>query len=110
MSSSLHRQKVRNLQRNHWAALHVELGHFWAWTVLEGTAVVSDPPESIEDNRVAALLAFYRQLYKVIDEEALAREMVADSRVLLRLHVGRSYGNISQPRELPARTDMTERI
>jgi PPOX class probable F420-dependent enzyme len=110
ISSTVHRQKTRNLRRNDWAAMHIEFGHFWAWAVFEGAAEVSEPPESITDDRVAALLDFYRRLYDVIDEEALAREMVDDGRVIVRLRVRRSYGVLTHPRDVAVGTDTTERL
>jgi PPOX class probable F420-dependent enzyme len=98
VSTTAGRQKARNVRRNGWAALHVGLGHFWAWTVLEGSASVTPPVTAIDDDRLQDLLRFYRRLYRSVDEVPLAEEMIADGRVLLRLRVERVYGLISHPR------------
>lgn len=103
VSTTAGRQKARNVRRNGWAALHVGLGHFWAWTVLEGSASVTPPVTASDDDRLQDLLRFYRRLYRSVDEVSLAEEMIADGRVLLRLRVERVYGLISRPRH-----DMTD--
>jgi PPOX class probable F420-dependent enzyme len=98
VSTTAERQKARNVRRNGWAALHVGLGDFWAWAVLEGTASVTPPVTAVDDGLYLDLLQFYRRLYRSVDEASLGAELVADSRVLLRLRVERIYGLISRPR------------
>ncbi|MFF5262754.1 PPOX class F420-dependent oxidoreductase [Actinomadura viridis] len=90
------RAKARNLRRDPRASLHVSSPDGWAWTVAEGDAELSEVAADPGDAAVEELIEVYRAIQgEHPDWDDYRRAMVADRRVVLRLHVRRVYG---QPR------------
>jgi PPOX class probable F420-dependent enzyme len=86
------RVKARNLRRNPNAALYVAGSHFWSYAVGEGTAELSDVSTSPGDAAGRELLELSTALMGPRDEDEFFERMVADNRLVIRLHVDRLYG------------------
>ena len=93
ISTRAGRVKAVNLAGNSHAALHVEGSDRWSFVVAEGLGEVS--PVTIEpgDATGRELLSLFPQADAAAEAEFLATQ-VAEQRVVLRLHVGRLYGDI----------------
>ncbi|MGW6914298.1 pyridoxamine 5'-phosphate oxidase family protein [Kitasatospora sp. NPDC054939] len=93
-SSTADRIKVRHLQRNPQAAVHVQGGDVWSFAVAEGTAEVSgittEPGDAVGRELLGMIPAAARPEGE--DEDAFLAELVAERRVVIRLHVERLYG------------------
>jgi PPOX class probable F420-dependent enzyme len=92
-STTTIRRKGRNLQRHRRAAVHVAGHNFLNFAVAEGSVslAIADRPE---DDAVAELLEVHAALGAPIDSDRFGEEMVADHRMLVRLHVERVYGQL----------------
>lgn len=89
------RAKVKNLRRDPRASLHVASADGWRWVVAEGTAELSAVAAAPDDATVDDLVALYRDISGEHPDWAEFRAaMVADKRLLLRLKVDRTYGNL----------------
>lgn len=87
--------KRRNLSRDPRCSLHVQLGDFWAWAVVDGVAEVTGPAD-IDTRVIEDLMDLYGAIYGVIeDPEALRQELVRDQRVIVHIDAGRVYGMTS---------------
>lgn len=96
ISTTADRAKLKNLRRDPRASLHVTAADGWAWTVVEGTAEVTAPAAGPDDDVTEELVAVYRALRgEHPDWDEYRAAMVADRRLVVRLPVGRVYG---QPR------------
>ena len=90
------RAKTRNLVRDPRASYHVTTADGWSWTVAEGdaelTAVAADPYDEV----VEELVDVYRAISgEHADWNQYRQAMVAERRLIVRLHVRHAYG---QPR------------
>jgi len=92
ISTTERRLKARNLRRDPHAALHVCGDHFWAFAVAEGTAELSDVSTSPADAAGRELHEIHTAFYGDLDPERFFAEMVANQRLVIRLHVQRLYG------------------
>jgi PPOX class probable F420-dependent enzyme len=93
ISITADRAKYHNLRREPWAALHVTRDDFWAWAVLEGTAVLSPIASAPDDDTVNQLVEYYRAASgEHPDWDEYRAAMVADRRVLARIRPERAYG------------------
>ena len=87
------RAKTRNLLRDPRAAFHVMSEDGWAWTVVEGDASLSAVAAEPYDDAVEELVALYRAVQgEHPDWDEYRAAMVADQRLVVRLPVGRVYG------------------
>lgn len=87
------RAKYHNLRRTPWAALHLNVGSFWEYVVLECGAELSEVAAEPHDAAVDELVDLYRHLQGEHDDwEDYRRAMVADQRVVLRLRPQHAYG------------------
>jgi PPOX class probable F420-dependent enzyme len=87
------RAKTRNLRRDPRASYHVTTSDRWAWSAAEGTAELSPVAADPYDDTVEELIALYRGILgEHPDWDEYRRSMVADKRLVLRLHVERVYG------------------
>jgi PPOX class probable F420-dependent enzyme len=101
ISVTADRAKAKNLERDPRASLHVTSADFWSWAVVEGDATLSAVAEREDDEAVAELVDLYRALAgEHPDWDDYRRAMVADRRRVVRLPVGRVYG---QPPQQPSR-------
>ncbi|MGX1506891.1 UNVERIFIED_CONTAM: PPOX class probable F420-dependent enzyme [Streptomyces graminofaciens] len=92
MSTTADRIKVRHLQRNPRASLHVQGGDVWSFAVAEGTAEASETTTVPGDAVGRELLAMIPAAAKPEDEDAFLKGLVAERRVVIRLRVERLYG------------------
>ncbi|GAB3506645.1 PPOX class F420-dependent oxidoreductase [Amycolatopsis cihanbeyliensis] len=87
------RAKTRNLRRDPRASLHVSSQDGWAYAVAEGTAELTEVAKAPDDAVVDELVELYRALQgEHPDWDEYRSVMVADQRLVLRLHVERVYG------------------
>ena len=92
ISTTARRLKARNLRRDPHAALHVGGDHFWAFAVAEGTAELSDISTSPGDAAGRELREVHSAFYGELDPDSFFPDMVANERLVIRLHVHRLYG------------------
>ncbi|MCX5067188.1 PPOX class F420-dependent oxidoreductase [Micromonospora lupini] len=87
------RAKTANLRRDPRASFHVGSEDGWAYAVVEGRAELTAPAADVDDATVEELVELYRSLRGEHPDWADYRNaMVADRRLVLRLHVERIYG------------------
>ncbi|WP_018720340.1 PPOX class F420-dependent oxidoreductase [Salinispora fenicalii] len=87
------RAKVANLRRDPRASFHVSSGAGWAFAVAEGRAELTPVAEQVDDPTVEELVALYQAMQgEHPDWDEFRREMVAQRRLVLRLHIERVYG------------------
>jgi PPOX class probable F420-dependent enzyme len=91
------RAKTRNLRRDPRASYHVTTADRWRWTVVEGTAELSEVAADPHDATVAELIELYRTVRgEHPDWDDYRAAMVRDRRVVLRLPVEHVYGQPGQ--------------
>lgn len=88
------RAKVANLRRDPRASLMVGTPDGWSYAVLEGKAELSPVARHEDDATVEELIDVYRAVRGEDhpDWDDYRRAMVADRRLVLRLHVEHTYG------------------
>ncbi|MFH9067665.1 pyridoxamine 5'-phosphate oxidase family protein [Streptomyces coeruleorubidus] len=91
-STTADRVKVRQLRNNPRAALHVQGGDVWSFAVAEGEAEVSEVTTVPGDGVGRELLGMIPEGARPEDEGAFLAQLVAERRVVVRLHVDRLYG------------------
>ena len=93
VSTTADRAKYANLRRTPWAALKVDGESFWSYAVLEGPVELSAVAAAPDDAAVEELVDLYRSLSGEHEDWAAYRAaMVADRRVVVRLHPDHAYG------------------
>ncbi|MFE2648141.1 TIGR03618 family F420-dependent PPOX class oxidoreductase [Streptomyces nigra] len=92
LSTTADRIKVKHLQRNPRAALHVQGGDVWSFAVAEGAAEASEITTVPGDSVGRELLAMIPTAAKPEDEDAFLKQLVAERRIVIRLRVERLYG------------------
>jgi PPOX class probable F420-dependent enzyme len=92
ISTTARRLKARNLRRDRHAALHVSGDHFWAFAVAEATAELSDVCTTPGDAAGRELNEIHTAFYGELDPGPFYADMVANRRLVIRLHVHRLYG------------------
>lgn len=93
VSTTADRAKYANLRRTPWAALKVDGESFWSYAVLEGEVTLSEVAADPGDAAVQELVDLYRALSGEHEDWAAYRAaMVADRRVVVRLHPTHAYG------------------
>ncbi|GAA2070393.1 PPOX class F420-dependent oxidoreductase [Streptomyces albiaxialis] len=93
VSVTASRAKTRNLLRDPRASFHVMSEDGWAWTVVEGDAELSAVAAEPYDAAVEELVALYRAIQgEHPDWDEYRAAMIADQRQVVRLPVGRVYG------------------
>ncbi|MFJ8042374.1 PPOX class F420-dependent oxidoreductase [Kitasatospora sp. NPDC096147] len=100
-SSTADRAKVAHLRRDPRAAVHVPDGDVWSFAVAEGEAEVSEATTVPGDAVGRELLALVPEAARPgpEEEEAFLAELVAERRVVIRLHVTRLYGTALDVRQ-----------
>ncbi|MEH1030849.1 PPOX class F420-dependent oxidoreductase [Micromonospora profundi] len=87
------RAKTANLRRDPRASFHVSSEDGWAYAVIEGRAELTTPAADPGDSTVEELVGLYRSVRgEHPDWDDYRQAMVAERRVVLRLHVERLYG------------------
>jgi PPOX class probable F420-dependent enzyme len=92
-STTTSRRKGRNLQRHPRAAIHVSGDNFLNFAVATG-AVTFNVAERPDDDAVTELFEVHSALGAADDEQTFGREMIANHRMLVRIHVERIYGQL----------------
>ncbi|HEY7048058.1 MAG TPA: PPOX class F420-dependent oxidoreductase [Jatrophihabitantaceae bacterium] len=93
VSITADRVKARNLARDPRASYHVSSADFWSWTVADGTAELTPVAADPHDATVAELVDVYRAIAgEHPDWDEFRAAMVADRRLVVRLHVEHLYG------------------
>jgi PPOX class probable F420-dependent enzyme len=87
------RAKTRNLRRDPRASFYVRSADGWSWVVAEGTAELTPVAQAPDDATVEELIDVYRRVGgEHPDWDEYRAAMVADQRLVIRLHVERGYG------------------
>jgi PPOX class probable F420-dependent enzyme len=87
------RAKTRNMRRDPRAGYHVTSDDRWSYTVVEGTAQLSEVAADPHDAATDELVDLYRAVRgEHPDWEEYRAAMVADRRLVLRLPVEHVYG------------------
>lgn len=87
------RAKTANLRRDPRASFHVSSEDGWAYAVAEARAELTPVAERPDDATVEELVALYRAIGgEHPDWDDYRRAMVAERRLVLRLHVECVYG------------------
>jgi PPOX class probable F420-dependent enzyme len=87
------RAKTKNLRRDPRASLHVARDDFYAYAVLEGDVELSPVSTEPDDPTVDELVEQYRAIAGEHDDwDAFRAAMVADRRLVARLHPTHAYG------------------
>lgn len=87
------RAKVRNLRRDPRASFYVTVDGMGAYAVAEGIAELTPASAEVDDSTVEELVDVYRTIRgEHPDWDEYREAMVADRRLVLRLHLDRMYG------------------
>lgn len=99
ISTTATRAKAHNIERDPWAALHVNGDTFFSYAVLEGEAELSEPAAATDDAVVDELVALYRAISGEHDDwDAYRRAMVDEQRLVVRFRPERAYGSGELPK------------
>jgi PPOX class probable F420-dependent enzyme len=89
------RAKTTNLRRDPRASLYVAGDDFGSYVVLDGTAELTPVAADPADKTVDELVALYRAVAgEHPDWDDYRRDMVADGRLVARLHFDHAYGMV----------------
>ncbi|MEH0936075.1 PPOX class F420-dependent oxidoreductase [Micromonospora psammae] len=87
------RAKTANLRRDPRASFHVSSDDGWAYAVAEARAELTPVARRADDATVEELIGLYRTVQgEHPDWDDFRAAMVAEERLVLRLHVERIYG------------------
>ena len=93
ISATADRAKAANARRDPRVSLHVTAEDFWSYVVIEGDADVTPTAEAADDATVDELVELYRSLQgEHPDWDEYRQAMVADRRLVIRLHPTHAYG------------------
>ncbi len=96
VSITADRAKAKNLARDPRASYHVASPDFWKWAVAEGDAELTAVAAAPDDATVDELVDVYRHISGAEhpDWDEYRAAMVADRRLVVRLHVSHVYGQV----------------
>jgi PPOX class probable F420-dependent enzyme len=98
LSVTASRAKKANARRDERVSLHVTRDDFYAYAVIEGRAEVTPVASDPHDATVEELIEYYRAAAgEHPDWDDYRRVMVADGRLVLRIHPERAYGMLPTP-------------
>lgn len=98
ISTTADRAKFRNLQREPWAALHVNGKDFFSYAVLEGDVGLSPVAEQPDGPIADELVELYRALMgEHEDWDAYRAAMADERRAVVRFRPTRAYGALQLP-------------
>jgi PPOX class probable F420-dependent enzyme len=93
VSTTADRAKYRNLRRDPRATLKVDGESFWSYAVIEAQATFSEVATAPDDAAVDELVDYFRAVSgEHSDWDDYRRAMVAEGRLVVRLHPTRAYG------------------
>jgi PPOX class probable F420-dependent enzyme len=91
------RAKTANLRRDPRASLHVTRADFYAYAVIEARTEVTPVAAEPDDATVDELVEYYQAVAgDHPDWDEYRRAMVADARLILRLHPEHAYGMLTR--------------
>jgi PPOX class probable F420-dependent enzyme len=94
ISSTAVTAKVKNMQRDPRANLHVMRPDGWAWMVAEASVVLTPVAKERDDATVEELIDLFRAVQgEHSDWDDFRRAMVEDQRLVVRLELIRTYGS-----------------
>jgi PPOX class probable F420-dependent enzyme len=94
ISSTAVTAKVKNMQRDPRANLHVMRPDGWAWMVAEAGVVLTPVAKERDDATVEELIELFRAIQgEHSDWDDYRRAMVEDQRLVIRLELTRTYGS-----------------
>jgi PPOX class probable F420-dependent enzyme len=97
ISTTADRAKFKNLEREPWAALHVNAGSHWSYAVIEGDVTLSDVASDPTDAASEELVELYRSLAGEHDDwDDYRSAMIAERRAVVRIRPIRAYGALRQ--------------
>jgi PPOX class probable F420-dependent enzyme len=98
ISTTADRAKFKNLQREPWAALHVNGENHFSYAVIEGDVTLSDVAAEPDDAAVEELVELYRSMVGEHDDwDEYRAAMVSDRRAVVRISPTRAYGALQRP-------------
>jgi len=98
ISVTASRAKTANARRDPRVSLYVTRDDFYAYAVIEGRAEVTPVATDPGDATVEELIEYYRAAAgEHPDWDEYRRVMVADGRLVLRIHPERAYGMLPTP-------------
>jgi PPOX class probable F420-dependent enzyme len=98
ISTTADRAKFKNLQREPWAALHVNEGSHWSYAVIEGDVTLSDVTSDPDDDAAEELVELYRSVAGEHDDwDDYRAAMIAERRAVVRISPTRAYGLLRRP-------------
>jgi len=98
ISVTASRAKTANARRDERVSLHVTRDDFYAYAVIEGRAEVTPVASDPHDATVEELIEYYRAAAgEHPDWDDYRRVMIADGRLVLRIHPERAYGMLPTP-------------
>lgn len=98
ISTTADRAKFKNLQREPWAALHVNGKNFFSYAVIEGDVTLSDVTSDPSDDAAEELVELYRSLAGEHDDwDDYRAAMIAERRAVVRINPTRAYGLLRMP-------------
>jgi PPOX class probable F420-dependent enzyme len=98
ISVTASRAKTANARRDPRVSLYVTRDDFYAYAVIEGRAEVTPVATDPGDATVEELIEYYRAAAgEHPDWDEYRRVMVADGRLVLRVHPERAYGMLPTP-------------
>jgi PPOX class probable F420-dependent enzyme len=92
ISTTADRAKARNLNRDARGSLYVGGAHFWTYMVADGVAELIGPTLRPGDEAGRELLGVHGAFYGNQDEAKFFEQMVANRRLVIRLHISHTYG------------------
>ena len=93
ISITADRAKAKNLARTPQASLYIGRPDFWAYVVIDADAQLSPVAATEDDATVEELVEHYRAVAGEHDDwDDYRRSMVADKRMVVRLHPTHAYG------------------
>ncbi|WP_426573695.1 PPOX class F420-dependent oxidoreductase [Aquihabitans sp. McL0605] len=93
ISVTADRAKAKNARRDPRVSLHITADDFWSYVVIEGDAEVTPTAAAPDDATVDELVALYRSLSGEHDDwDDYRKTMVADGRLVVRIHPTHAYG------------------
>lgn len=101
ISTTADRVKARNLARDPRAALHVQGENFWAYAVAEGPVTLSEVAAEAGDDAGRELMAVHFAFYGDEDPDDFYTTVIAQRRLVVRLHVEHVYGLVAAGGRIP---------
>lgn len=101
ISTTADRAKARNLARDRRAVLHVSGVDFWHFAVADGAAELSPVAATPDDDVCRELRAIHAAFYGEQDAAVVDADLIANRRLVVRLHVDSLYGVMSSAGRRP---------